>query len=265
MNQPQKVVAITGASRGIGLETARLFAAQGWIVYNLSRRPADEAGIIDIECDVTDEAAVKGAFARIKEENSRLDLLINNAGYGISGAAEYTQLADAKRQFDVNFFGTLSCIQAALPLLRETKGRIICISSAAAVFAIPFQSFYSATKASINVLANSLANELKPFGVSICALQLGDVKTDFTKSRAKSVAGDDLYGGAIARSVAVMEKDEQAGITPERIAAAIYRLAIRSRVKPLYTLGAKYQLFVLLNKLLPNSFVNWLVGQLYVR
>ena len=138
-----KVVAITGASSGIGRATAKLFADQGWRVYNLSRRPAGEPGVADIAVDVTDEGAVRAAFARIEAEAGRLDLLINNAGFGISGAVEFSQLAEAKRQFDVNFFGVVSCIQASLPLLRESRGRIICISSAAAIFAIPFQSFYS--------------------------------------------------------------------------------------------------------------------------
>lgn len=260
-----KVVAITGGSSGIGLATAQHFASQGWKVYNLSRRPAQRQNISDIAVDVTEEAAVQSAFAQIREEAGQLDLLINNAGYGISGAVEFTQLEEAKGQFDVNFFGVVTCIQAALPLLRQSQGRIICISSAAAVFAIPFQSFYSASKAAVNILVNALANELKPFGVSVCALQLGDVKTDFTGTRVKSLAGDEIYGGAIQRSVAVMEKDEQGGMAPEKIAGAVYRIAQRSRIKPLYTIGIKYKLFILLNKLLPNRFVNWLVGKLYIK
>lgn len=260
-----KVAAITGASSGIGRETAKYFQRKGWKVYNLSRRPSGEPGIIHIAADVTDEAEIEKAFALIHAESGGLDLLINNAGFGISGAVEFTELKDAKRQFDVNFFGTLSCIKAALPLLKESRGRILCISSAAAVFAIPFQSFYSATKAAINILVSSLANELKPFKVSVCALQLGDVKTGFTAARVKSQAGDDIYGGAIGRSVAIMEKDEQRGISPEKIAAAIYNTAQKRKVKPIYTIGAKYKLLVFLNKLLPNRFVNFAIGQMYVK
>lgn len=259
----ERVVAISGASRGIGRETAKLFAGKGWKVYNLSRGPSGEPGIVDLSCDVTDESSVAKAMAQIHAETSSLDLLINNAGFGISGAVEFTPLEDAKGQFDVNFFGTVNCIKAALPMLKESKGRIICISSAAAVFAIPFQSFYSATKASINILVNSLANELKPFGVSVCALQLGDVKTDFTEARVKSHAGEDEYGGAISRSVAVMERDEQNGMAPEVIAEAVYRTALRRKVAPVYTVGFKYKVLVILNKLLPNRFVNYLIGKIY--
>ena len=260
-----KVVAITGASSGIGRETAKLFADKGWQVYNLSRRPANMAGVTDIAVDVTAEADIARAMEQIRAASGRLDLLINSAGYGISGAIEFTELKDAKRQFDVNFFGTFSCIKAAMPLLRESQGRIICISSAAAVFAIPFQSFYSATKAAINILVSALVNEVKPFKVSACALQLGDVKTEFTGSRVKAHAGDDVYGGAIGRSVAVMEKDEQSGMAPEKIAARIFAIASKKKVKPLYTVGAMYKLFVFLNKLLPHSFVNFIVGKMYVK
>lgn len=258
-----KVVAISGASSGIGLATAKLFANRGWRVYNLSRRGTEEKRIIDIATNVGDKATVKEAFARIKNQSGRLDLLITSAGYGISGAVEFTPLDQAKQQFDINFFGTLTCIQGSLPLLRESKGRIICISSAAAVFAIPFQAFYSASKAAVNILADGLANELRQFGISVCALQLGDVKTDFSKARVKTHSGDDLYRGAIGRSVAIMEQDENKGMTPEVIARAIYKIARHRKVRPLYTLGAKYKLFVLLNKLLPHSFVNHLIGKIY--
>lgn len=260
-----KVIAITGASSGIGKETASLFLAKGWQVYNLSRSASKETGITDLATDVTSQDQVAAAFAHIQEKSGRLDLLVNNAGFGISGAVEFTELSAAQAQFDVNFFGTFNCIKASLPMLRENKGRIICISSAAAVFAIPFQSFYSATKAATNILASALANELKSFGVSVCALQLGDVKTGFTAARAKSVAGDDIYGGAIRRSVAVMERDEQKGMSSSTIAAAIYKVAERRRVKPIYTVGASYKLLVSLSKPLPNSLVNTIIGKLYVR
>jgi NAD(P)-dependent dehydrogenase (short-subunit alcohol dehydrogenase family) len=260
-----KVVAITGASRGIGRETAKLFVSKGWQVYNLSRRPAQEVGIRDLICDVTHEDEVSAAFARIQEECGQLDLLVNNAGYGIAGAVEFTSLAEARKQFEVNFFGIMASIKTALPLLKQSRGRIINISSAAAVFAIPFQAFYSASKASLNTLTNCLATELKPFGVSVCALQLGDVRTDFTDARQKSLVGDDVYGGVIGRSVAVMEQDEQRGMLPEEIAKAIYRIAVRGRVKPLYTVGAKIQLLVLLSKILPNSLVNAIIAIIYAK
>ena len=260
-----KIIVITGGSGGIGLSLCKKFHMHGDRVYSLSRRENPENPAEHIFADITDDNSVKEAFRQIAEREEGIDLLINNAGFGVSGTVEFTELKDAEHQFQVNFFGGLRCIQAALPLLRPHKGRIINISSAAAIFAIPFQAFYSASKSAVNSLTLALRNEVKPFGVSVCAVMPGDVKTGFTEKRLKDHKGAELYGTAIDASVAVMEKDEQNGMTPEYVAGYIYRIARRRSVRPLYTAGLLYKLFYLANKLLPNRLVNWLVGLLYIK
>lgn len=258
-------VVITGASGGIGRATAELFVSRGHTVYGLSRRAGDLESVRYISTDVTDEDSVKSAFERIRSEVGRIDLLINNAGFGISGATEFTSLEDAKRLFDVNFFGGFLCSKYAIPLMRERGGRIINISSAAAIFSIPFQSFYCASKAAVNSLSMALSNEIKDFNISVTALMPGDVKTGFTSARVKSSEGEEIYRGAIEKSVATMEKDEINGMTPEYIAGQIYKIASKPKVKPLYALGAQYKLFAALSKLLPSGFVNAVVGKMYVK
>lgn len=259
-----KTAVISGASGGIGLETAKLFAAKGYTVYNLSRSNPGTEGVIHISTDVSDEESVKKAFLQIERERGQIDILVSNAGFGISGAIEFTELQDAKRQFDVNFFGMFCCNKYAIPLLRKAKGRIINISSAAAVFAIPFQAFYSASKAAINSFTMAERNELHMFGISVCALMPGDVKTGFTNSREK--CGDDsLYKNVISKSVETMEKDEQNGMEPLYIARCIYKLALKKKVKPLYTAGLQYKLFMGIEKITTKNFVNTLVGLLYVK
>lgn len=203
---------------------------------------------------------MQAAFAAV----DRVDLLVNNAGFGISGAVECTGEAEMRRQFDLNFFGWVTVIQAALPALRESRGRILNISSAAAVFSIPFQSFYSATKAAVESLTCALRSELAPFGITVGALRLGDVKTGFTAARQKSGSGDDLYAGRIARSVAVMERDEQNGMPPAAIAAAVVRAAHKKHLPPVTTVGIKYKFLCGLNKLLPLSAVTALVAKIYI-
>jgi short-subunit dehydrogenase len=206
------------------------------------------------------------AFEEIGRSESGIDLLVNNAGFGISGAAEFTGTEEAKRLFDVNFFGVLNCTKSAVPLMRRNGGgRIVNVSSVAAVFAIPFQSFYSASKAALNSLTLAVANELDAFGITVCAVMPGDTKTGFTASRVKSELGDDIYGGRISRSVAVMEDDERNGIPPGVVAESIYRIAVKKRVKPLYTLGVRYKILVALQKLLPVGFVNRVVAGLYMK
>lgn len=258
------VAVITGGSSGIGRATAALFFEKGYTVYELSRNGKIRDDINHISCDITNESAVKAAFEKIKAAQGQIDVLVNNAGMGISGAVEFTPLADAQYIFDVNFFGALRCIQAALPLLRNAKGaRIINLSSVAAPIAIPFQSFYCATKAATNALTLSLANELKPFNISVCAIMPGDIKTLFTQARRKTEAGSGLYRGAIASAVAVMEKDEQSGMAPESVARAIYKAVTKKKPRVLHTVGVKYKLIVLLSRLLPATLCNNIVGQIY--
>lgn len=259
-----KTAVITGASDGIGLETAKKFLAEGWTVYNLSRRASPLEGIINISTDVTDEENVRRSFDEIGKTADGLDLLVNNAGFGISGAIEFTELSDAKRQFDVNFFGTVACCKAAIPLLRKKHGRIINISSVAAVFAIPFQSFYSATKSAVEVFTAALKNELKSWGISVCALRLGDVKTSFTAVRKKSFDGDDVYGGMIGRSVAVMEKDEANGLPPAVIAEAIYKTAVKKKQPMISTVGMKYKALTALKNVLSADLINNIIALIYM-
>ncbi len=261
-----KTVIVTGASRGIGLETAKLFSEKGYRVYALSRSGKCEEieNIIPLACDVTDEEEVKSAFRRIYEESGRIDILVNNAGFGISGAVEFTDETQAKKQFEVNFFGCFLCCKCVADYMRKNGGgRIINISSLAAELSIPFQAFYSASKAAVNSLTLALANELRPFHISVCALMPGDVKTGFTDAREKQEEDGGVYADVIKKSVATMENDERNGMPAEKIAEAVLSLAEKKKVKLLSTKGAKYKLFAVLAKLLPASAVNRVVGMLY--
>lgn len=252
-----KTVVISGASNGIGLACAAEFAKNGWQVYDLSRSGKNHDGILHITADVTDAEAVEAAFAQIE----RIDVLIANAGFGISGAIEFTDSSAVEKQLAVNFIGAHNCVKSAIGKLRENGGHILFTSSVAGILPIPFQSFYSAGKAAINSYACALANELRPFGIRVCALLLGDAKTEF--KREKAPIENALYGGIIAKSVAQMERDEQNGMDPAVIAKVFYRAARQKRPKPLKTIGFQYKVFALLHKLLPIRLVNRLLGKLY--
>lgn len=260
----KKTAAVTGASGGIGRALAEILKTE-YNVYNLSRSSARTEGVYDIRTDVSDEASVKAAFEEIKLREGKLDLLVNCAGYGISGAVEFTKLSDAKQIFDVNFFGCFITSRYALPLLRSARGRIINVSSEAARFSIPYQGFYSASKAAVNSLTLCLANEAAGFGVTVCAVTPGDVKTGFTAARVKSGDGEEIYGGTIEKSVAVMERDEKNGGDPADIARFIKKIAEKKNVKPISTPGFKYKFFNFLFKILPCGTVNRLVGMMYIK
>jgi len=261
-----KTALVTGGTSGIGKEAALALAKEGYTVYALSRHASPDAdGIRYLTADVTLPDTVRAAIDEVINREGRLDVLVNCAGFGISGAVEFTDTEDAVRQFDTNFFGTVNMTRAALPYLRASGGCIINVSSVAAMIPIPFQTFYSASKAAINAYTLALANELRPFSVRVCAVQPGDIRTGFTAARKKEAAGDDVYEGRIGRSVARMEKDEQGGMDPAVIGRFIARVARKRRVKPLYTVGFGYRLFVLIAKLLPRRLSNRIVGQLYAK
>ena len=261
-----KVALVTGGTSGIGKETALALLADGFTVYELSRRAEGLPGVSHLSADVTQEAQVNTAVAQILEREGRIDVLVNNAGFGISGAVEFTPAEDAKRLFDVNFFGMVNMNRAVIPVMRaQGSGRIVNLSSVAAPIPIPFQAYYSASKAAVNAYTMALANELRPFGVSVCAVQPGDIRTGFTAAREKNAEGDALYSGRISRSVGRMEHDEQTGMDPAAAGRFIASVARRRSVKPLYTIGFSYGLFTFLARILPSRTLTWLVGLLYAR
>ena len=262
----KKVAVLSGGSSGIGRETAKALVKKGYTVYELSRSGQSENGIIHIDCDVTKEESVRDAAGKVLTAEPNIHLLVNNAGMGISGAIEFTKESDCRRQLDVNFHGMDRLTKAFLPAMREQGfGRIVNISSVAAVMAIPFQVYYSASKAAINMYTQALANEIRPYGITVCAVMPGDTKTGFTSARQKEMDGDEVYGGRISRSVNVMEKDEQSGDSAEKAGSFIAKIAEKKSHKPLYIIGFKYKLFYFLFRLLPSSLSNYILYLLYAK
>ena len=261
-----EIAVITGGTSGIGRATALYLRDAGYTVYELSRREQGVEGLHHIRCDITDEDQVRSAVAEIMDRAGRIDVLVNNAGFGISGAVEFTDTAEAQRLLDVNFFGMVRMNKAVIPHMRQAgRGRIVNLSSVAAPCPIPFQAYYSAGKAAVNAYTMALANELRPFGITVCAVQPGDIRTGFTAAREKVIEGDDIYQGRIGRSVARMEHDEQTGMDPAKAGRFIANVAAKQSVKPLYTIGASYKFFVFLVRILPGRALNWLVGLLYAK
>ena len=257
------VLLISGGSSGIGKATVDMFAARGWTVYELSRHGVSNDAVRHMDCDVTDEQSVRKAVAAVLSETDQIDVVIANAGFGISGTVEFSAAADVHRQFDVNFFGALHLTQAVLPQLRKQHGgTIIFTSSVAAVLSVPYQAFYSATKAAINAMALALQNEVRDFGIHVSVLMPGDVKTGFTAARDKSDAGEEVYPSA-HKAVAAMEHDEQHGMGPEQMARCLWRIANKRNPAPQYIGGGSYQLLCFLDRLLPKRLVNWIEYKVY--
>lgn len=261
-----KIAVVTGASSGIGRCTAKALRDMGCKVYDLSRRNIPLEKVTHIKTDITDENQVMSAVKEIIANEGRIDILVNCAGFGISGAVEFTTTDEAKRQFEVNFFGAVTVTRTVLPHMRtQGGGRIVNISSVAAVAHIPFQTYYSASKAAMESYTCCLDNEVKPFGIRVTAVAPGDICTEFTGARQKSFDGDGVYGGRISRSVAGMEKDEAKGMSPEVAGKYIAKIAIQKKVKPVSAIGFSYKFLSVLCKVFPCRFRNFVVGMLYAK
>lgn len=258
-----RTLVISGGSSGIGKATASLFAERGWRVFELSRHGVSQEGIVHVDCDVCSEESCRQAITQVLKQTDRIDVVISNAGFGISGSVEFTDIKEAERQMDVNFMGAVRFTQAVLPQLRKQRsGRIIYTSSVAAILAVPYQSFYSASKAAINAMALALANEVKQFGISVSVMMPGDVSTGFTDARRKSTAGADVYSGA-KKAITTMEKDERSGMQPIEMAKLFYHIATCRSPRPQYVGGFSYRVLCFLERLLPKRFVNWIEYEVY--
>lgn len=263
MHQAIHTILITGGSSGIGAATCDYFARRGWTVFELSRHGQSATNIIHIDCDVCDETSVRDAIAQVLTLTDHFDVVISNAGYGISGPIECTPIEQVTHQMDVNFIGAIRFTQAVLPQLRKQQyGRIIYTSSVAATLAVPYQAFYSASKAAINAAALALANELRDWNISVSVLMPGDVKTGFTSARKKNTNKQQIYQNA-EKAIAIMEHDEQNGMEPIEMAKLFYHIATCRSPKPQYIGGTIYRLFCFLDRILPKRFVNWLEYKVY--
>lgn len=259
----KQVAVITGGSSGIGLETAKILS-RTCVVYVLSRKEFQFDGLKHICADVCDDSSVSNAISKVIEEEGRIDILVTCAGSGISGAVEFTDIGDVTKQVDVVFKGTVNAVHAVLPQMRKQKsGRIVCVSSVAAVAPIPFQTYYSASKSAVNTFVCATANEVRPYGITICAVMPGDTKTGFTDNRKKIEKGGEEYSGRISKSVRRMEEDEKNGVPAEKVGKFIADKSLASHVKPLYTVGFSYKLITVALKILPIRFANWVLYKMY--
>lgn len=262
----KKVAMITGATAGIGKATAELFVKGGYTVYALARSAKDGDGVFGIPTDVTDKAQLEAAFKTVFEREGRIDVLVNSAGFGISGSVEDTTEELARSIFDVNFFGTLNACQTVVPYMRETGGgTIINVSSVAAKLALPFQAMYSATKAAVSSLTEALRAEVKPFNIKVTSILPGDVASEFTARRQKNAGANPAYGERIARSVSKMEHDELSGMSPLTIAKQIVKLSKRKNPPAAVIGGKAYAVLVFLSRILPQRLVLFVLSKMYAK
>ena len=264
-----KVILITGASSGFGKAMAAHLAAAGHTVYGTSRKPqtASEACKM-LQVDVTDRASIVAAVQQIIAAEGRIDVLVNNAGMGIGGAAELATDDEIALQMNTNFLGTARVCSCVLPYMRrQRKGLIINISSIGGVFGIPYQGWYSASKFAVEGYSEALSLEVAQFGVRVVLVEPGDFNTGFTRSRRISTAtqADTDYAPSFARVLQHIEHDENQGGNPDYLARKIVKIvaARRPRLRYVVTPNLAEKISIALSKLMCGRHFQALLRRFY--
>ena len=264
-----KKVFLTGGSSGIGLAAARLLAANGYEVYAASRNPqmdfSDYPGggsIHPVKADVCDLSSVDAAASALPDD---ISIIVHCAGIGIACPGEEYPSDAVTLQMRTNFDGVLIVNSRFLSRLRKRGGGLcIIIGSVAGVFAVPYQSHYSASKAALDSYSAALRMELREFGVKVSLVMPGDTSTGFTASRTYDIDESSPYYDSCLRAVGKMEKDEINGRSPESVAKAILRIC-GQKLPPLRrVIGFEYKLLVFLRRLLPGRLIEYILRKMYI-
>lgn len=262
------VILITGASSGFGRAIGDHLNRLGHSVYGTSRDPASRppADFTMLQVNLTDDASIQQAVDDILTREGRIDVLVNNAGYALAGAVEDVSSTEAQAIFEANFFAAHRTIRAVLPSMRtQRSGLIINISSVGGVFALPYQSMYSASKFALEAMSEALRMEVMQFGIRVTLIEPGDFKTEITDRRiwAAASAGS-VYDAAAHRAIAVEAQAEREGPSPDRVARLVERIMRQRSPKLRYTVGkALDRSTVILKWLLPPKLGQWILMKYY--
>jgi len=232
----KKVVVITGASKGIGLALAKKFKEENFYVVNMSRTETQIADL-NIKVDLSKFDEITYAVGKLLDEVDKIDVLINNAGVGIYESWENLDIESLKYAFEINFFAPVYLTKSLLPVLKETKGTVINVSSVAGKLYLPFMGGYCATKFALNAFSDSLRAELKPSGVHVLNLIVGRINTGFS---------DRALGSKRPPSTPVF------GASVEKLAEKTYKAYLRKKREIVFPYWYKYLIFVA--KFLPNLY-----------
>lgn len=260
-----KVILITGASRGIGLASATLLSQRGHRVFGTSRTPDqyDVTGFDLLPLDVRDSESVNRCVHEVVERAGRIDVLINNAGFTLSGAVEEATVEDAQRLFDTNFFGVIRMTNAILPHMRQARsGRIINIGSLAGLVGVPYLGIYAASKFALEGYTISLRYELRSFGIYASLIDPGDFSTGIVTDIPANPVKD--YDGIRERTNAIHDSNVRYGPKPDPVARAVLK-AVEARMPGVrYTVTYGEQYWVpWMRRLLPEWLIERIIRSTY--
>ncbi|PYP14056.1 MAG: short-chain dehydrogenase/reductase [Gemmatimonadetes bacterium] len=237
-----ETILVTGASSGIGQSTARLLAERGFTVFGTARKPDTKKreSFTMLALDVRSDESVRACVDQVMAKTGRLDVLVNNAGYSVTGAAEETSVDEAKAQLETNFFGAVRMVNAVLPGMRARgAGKIISISSLAGNTAIPYSAFYSASKFALEGYSESLWYEVRPFGISVSLVEPGFVNTPIGEASPAAARPLPAYDASRKSMLAAFGHALKAGIPPEQVARRVLQIIEQPNPGLRYRVGAQ--------------------------
>jgi short-subunit dehydrogenase len=253
-----KVVLITGGSSGIGKSVGEFLTSNGFMVYGTSRTPSNIKNhpFKLVALDVRDVTTIKNAVAEVIKNEGRLDVLINNAGMGITGPIEETPTAEMRNVFETNFFGAIEVMKAVLPQMRQQKsGLIINVTSIAGYMGLPFRGIYSATKGALEIVTEAIRMEVRGFGIEVTNVAPGDFATNIASGRYHTpVFEDSPYKEIYQSNLNLMDAHVDSGSNPIEMAEAIYKIINTKKPKIHYKVGDFMQKFsITLKKIVPDK------------
>jgi len=264
-----KTILITGASSGLGKATANYLYSLGYNVLGTSRNPKKYEKEIKfplLTLDISQEKSINELIKKLKEHTKKIDILINNAGVGITGPVEETNIKKIKEHFDTNFFGQLFLIQKILPIMRNQKyGKIINITSIAGYMGIPFRGIYAAAKSSFIIVSEALRLEIASFGIQLTTIAPGDYATNISTRRYHSpIIKNSPYHKKYKQNLNTIIKDVNSGNKPIEVAHKIAKLIKKRKLKPHYSVGPFIQRFSLtFKRILPSIFYEKILKKYY--
>jgi short-subunit dehydrogenase len=257
-------ILVTGASKGIGFDLAERLQEQGHNVIGVARsQPQQPYKFSFIACDLTDKEALSKLPDSIKKIIKNLNVIIQNAGLGFGGAVEELPEDAFEKTLALNVLAINQLNRLLLPMIKQTRGFIIHVGSVAGDLAIPFQTFYSASKAALERYSEGLRNELKPFGVRVVTIKPGDTQSQFSANRVTVYHKESPYYERIQRSIQRMEADEKSGMPTHSVFRVVKKLLMKKNPPVSVTIGFSYQFLQFLNRILPKKFVQFILYQLY--
>jgi NAD(P)-dependent dehydrogenase (short-subunit alcohol dehydrogenase family) len=260
MTKRSPVVLVTGVSSGIGRAVADAFAAKGFEVFGTSRHPRTTqpvAGVELVQLDVTDDASVAAAVSTVVQRAGRIDIVVNNAGAGVFGAAEETSIAQAQQLFDTNFFGLVRLTREVLPYLRaQRSGRIINIGSVLGFLPSPYGSLYAASKHAVEGYSESVDHETRDFGVRVSVVEPGYTNTSFEANATDADSPLDSYEAVREHVKQVIAKAVRAGDDPAVVAQTVLKAATSRTPKLRYPAGPLARRLSLLKKFAPAALLD---------